>query len=232
MVKQDNNAKIRGRALKKQVLSLIMDLEEERLEKALEDFEPRRVASPLIGLLCSGSQKIRWKAVAALGFVTDRLAREKPESAREIMRRFLWQMNEESGGIGWGVPEAMGEAMARNPMLAKEFGSILVSYLAQGGNYLEHDPIRAAVVWGIGRMAQTQLAIAAPAKADLVLSLNSDNRVERAYAAWALVQMGERLPANAISRLADDKQPVTIMDGGQIIELVPAGLVRGEKDNI
>ncbi|MDI6795545.1 MAG: HEAT repeat domain-containing protein [Desulfatibacillaceae bacterium] len=231
MVKQDDNAKIRGRALKKQVLSLIMNLEGEHLEKALEDFEPRRVASPLIGLLCSGRPPIRWKAVAALGFVTDRLASQKPESAREIMRRFLWQMNEESGGIGWGVPEAMGEAMARNPMLANEFGSILVSYLAPGGNYLEHDPIRAAVVWGIGRMAQTRPEIAAPAKDGLLASLTSNDRIERAYAAWALAQLGEKLPADAISRIVQDKQPVTIMDDGRILELAPASLAEA-KDNI
>lgn len=224
MLTKDDSGKIRGRALKKQVLSLLMSLEGERLEKALDDFEPRRVASPLIGLLCSGRPDIRWKAVAALGHVADRLAHRHPESAREIMRRFLWQMNEESGGIGWGVPEAMGEAMARNPMLAKEFGNILVSWLCPGGNYLEHDPIRASVVWAIGRMARTRPEIAAPAKEALLESLDSGDRIERAYAAWALVRMGENLPEKAISLLCQDNLPVTLLEDGRIMEIVPAVL--------
>ena len=55
---------------------------------------------------------IRWRAVSAMGIVTAALADARMDAARVIMRRMMWQLNDESGGIGWGIPEAMGEIMA------------------------------------------------------------------------------------------------------------------------
>ena len=82
------------------------------------------------------------------------------EQARIIMRRFLWMLNDESGGIGWGVPEAMGEVMATNSRLAHEYSHMLVSYtlddgpeLFQDGNFLEMTPLQQGVLWGLLRLA-------------------------------------------------------------------------------
>jgi hypothetical protein len=44
-----------------------------------------------------------------MGEVMAHLADKDMESARVIMRRLMWSLNDESGGIGWGAPEAMGE---------------------------------------------------------------------------------------------------------------------------
>ncbi|MEA3417440.1 MAG: hypothetical protein U9R02_15080 [Thermodesulfobacteriota bacterium] len=56
-----------------------------------------------------------------MGVVVSNLADHDMESARVIMRRLIWNLNDESGGIGWGSPEAMGEIMARNNRLALPF---------------------------------------------------------------------------------------------------------------
>eukprot|EP00362_Geleiidae_sp_MMETSP1317_P000447 CAMPEP_0201284794 /NCGR_PEP_ID=MMETSP1317-20130820/84991_1 /ASSEMBLY_ACC=CAM_ASM_000770 /TAXON_ID=187299 /ORGANISM="Undescribed Undescribed, Strain Undescribed" /LENGTH=71 /DNA_ID=CAMNT_0047606373 /DNA_START=1077 /DNA_END=1289 /DNA_ORIENTATION=- len=70
------------------------------------------------------------------------------EEARIVMRRMLWSMNDESGGIGWGVPEAMAEVMTCNKGLAEEYIHMLISYmredgeeLFQDGNFLEHESL-------------------------------------------------------------------------------------------
>jgi len=57
------------------------------------------------------------------------------ESARVIMRRLMWSLNDESGGIGWGAPEAMGEIMARHEQLTKEYSAILGSYIREDGKF-------------------------------------------------------------------------------------------------
>ena len=70
------------------------------------------------------------------------------------MRRLMWMLNDESGGIGWGAPEAMAEAMACHPRLAEEYVRILLSYIREDGNFLEYEPLRRGALWGIGRLAR------------------------------------------------------------------------------
>jgi len=84
------------------------------------------------------------------------LADADMEAARVVMRRMIWQLNEESGGIGWGMPEAMGETMARHEGLAQEYAHMLVSYIQEDGNFLEHVPLQRGVLWGLGRLAQAR----------------------------------------------------------------------------
>jgi len=44
--------------------------------------------------------------------VISNLTEKEMESARVIMRRLMWSLNDESGDIGWGAPEAMAEIIA------------------------------------------------------------------------------------------------------------------------
>lgn len=81
---------------------------------------------PLFSFLLLGPQTMH-RAAVALGLTTARLAEREPEAARNIIRRFMWHMNEESGNIGWGIPEAFGESLAASPLLAKDFHRVLVS---------------------------------------------------------------------------------------------------------
>lgn len=141
------------RALKKVVRDLLV---REDLTTALDRLYAmnlRRVINPLFSFFCSGDEHLRWRAITAAGAVIARLADTQLEDARVLMRRLMWTLNDESGGIGWGSPEAMGEAMARNPRLTKEYANILVSYLNPDGNYLEHETLQCGVLWGVGRLA-------------------------------------------------------------------------------
>ena len=61
-----------------------------------------------------------------MGALVFSLAEQDMESARVVMRRLMWNLNDESGGIGWGSPEAMGEIMARHSGLAEEYSKISV----------------------------------------------------------------------------------------------------------
>jgi hypothetical protein len=118
----------------------------------------RQVINPLFACFCHRDLLLRWRAVTAMGLVVSRLADQNMESARVVLRRFMWNLNEESGGIGWGCPEAMGECMARSERLADEYGCILLSYLHPGRNFIEHPALQQGVLWGIGRLAHARPA--------------------------------------------------------------------------
>ena len=113
-----------ARALKKVIFEI---LTRENLAEGIGrigQLPPRQAVSPLFSLFYHGDEKIRWGAVAAMGEVVSGMAKTEMEAARVVMRRMMWNLNDESGGIGWGSPEAMGEVMARSKRICREFAAI------------------------------------------------------------------------------------------------------------
>jgi len=119
----------------------------------------RQVINPLFSFLYHADEIVRWHAVSAMGIVTAGLADKNMESARVIMRRLIWNLNDESGGIGWGSPEAMGDIMARSDIMAREYSNILISYVLPHGNFLEHEILQRGVLWGLLRLSKATSGI-------------------------------------------------------------------------
>jgi len=149
------------------------------------DLPARQVVNPLFALFCDRDALLRWRAVSAMGAVVAGLAKENMESSRVVMRRFMWNLNEESGGIGWGCPEAMGECLARSQELADEYGCILISYLHPGRNFIEHPALQEGVLWGFARLAHARPAMTAGCGEILSPFLASAETAARGLAAWA-----------------------------------------------
>lgn len=174
---------------------------------ALRELDFHRIIGPLFSHFYAPDEALKWRAVVAMGMrVAERAEGGDLESARVVMRRFMWNLNDESGGIGWGCPEAMGEAAARSPLLAEEFHSILTSYIWEEGNYLEHPQLQHGALWGVGRLAHARppkwIGYAAPW---LVPFTRSADAGHRGLAAWALgpLDAPESRPALE-ERVSDD----------------------------
>lgn len=127
----------------------------------LDAYPPGKILGPLFSGLLNSDQLVRWHCVTAMGHIVTRMAEtEGVEEARIVMRRLMWSLNDESGGIGWGAPECMGEIMGRQEELAREFHLILFSYTVErqdgADNYLEYLPLRRGAFWGMARLAQNR----------------------------------------------------------------------------
>jgi hypothetical protein len=204
----------------------------ERLEQLTANV-PRAFVGPLMSCLLHGGTSAG-RAAAALGACVTALARETPEEARDIMRRFMWHMNEESGNLGWGIPESMAETLARSAVLAKEFSRVLISYIWNTGredNFVDHAPLRRSCYWAVGRLVQARPEFAANALPLLQAGLADEDIPCRGMAAWALVQAG--VPAEArpeLEHLAVDgdsaKTSVLVFDGDSARECTVAGLAK------
>jgi hypothetical protein len=182
-----------GRSLKKKLFDL---LNQGDLEKALVEIgrlPPRQIINPLLSFLQSGNEKLKWGAVKAMGVVVSQLADRDLEAARVIMRRLMWSLNDESGGIGWGSPEAMGEILATHGELAREYAHILLSYARQDGNYLEYEALQRGLLWGIGRLSEKRPELVRGAAASLLPYLASQDGVIRGLSAriMGLLQIKE-----------------------------------------
>ncbi|SLM28145.1 conserved hypothetical protein [Desulfamplus magnetovallimortis] len=144
------------RKLKQKVYDLLTMKDEEISLENIVNIPGRQVVNPLFSFIQHSNESIKWRAVKAMGRVVNRMADNDIESARIIMRRLMWSLNDESGGIGWGAPEAMGEIMAQNSRLAREYRHILFSYVDKNGNYLEYAPLRNGALWAIERLCQSE----------------------------------------------------------------------------
>ena len=200
------------RKLKKETLAL---LQSDDLESALESlcaYPPRQIVNPLFGLLYHGEPLIRWRAVSAMGAVVSQLARREIESARIIMRRFMWNLNDESGGIGWGSPESLGEIMALHQRLADEFGCLLVSYANPEGNYLEHPVLQQGVLWGWGRLARNRPEMFQPSAAFLIPYLQSSDACLQGLAAWAAAPLASSVLIDDLTAIVGNTDTISLYE--------------------
>jgi hypothetical protein len=199
-----------SRQLKKILPAL---LKNEEFEKSLEEIclmPARKVISPLFSFFYNTDELIKWRAVTAMGVVVARLACEDLESARIVMRRLMWNLNDESGGIGWGSPEAMGEIMARHDRLAEEYACILVSYINEAGNFLEYEMLQRGVLWGLGRLAHARPDLVRDAAAYLPLFLRSKDAVHRGLAAWVAGAIPSEMTESLLKPLVTDEARIDI----------------------
>jgi hypothetical protein len=192
------------RQLKRKVRDLLRGADFDEALAKIHAFPPRRAVNPLFSFLYDKDFLVRWRAVTALGAVTAALADSDTESARVVFRRLMWNLNDESGGIGWGSPEVMGEIVARHPILRSEYLSILLSYLRPDGNFLEHEGLQQGVLWAVGRVAQAEPEAVRPIAFLVEAHLNSENAGLRGTAAWTCGCMADKDAAGRLEALTDD----------------------------
>jgi hypothetical protein len=199
-----------SRQLKKILPAL---LKSEEFEKSLEEIcliPVRRVVNPLFSFFYNTDELVKWRAVTAMGVVVARLADEDFESSRIVMRRLMWNLNDESGGIGWGSPEAMGEIMARHDRLAREYACILVSYINETGNFLEHEMLQRGVLWGLGRLAHMRPELVRDAAAYLPLFMKSNDALHRGLAAWVAGAIPSEMTESLLKHLTTDEARIDV----------------------
>jgi hypothetical protein len=186
----------------------------------------RKAINPLFSFLCSTDEVLKWRSVSGMGEVVDRLARADIESARVIMRRLMWHLNDESGGIGWGCPEAMGEILARNEKLAQEFHRILISYARPDGNFLEHETLQRGLLWGIGRLAHARPYLINDSVDHLHPFFQAVDPQLRGLAAWAAGPMCKDITTDLLKQLTSDSATLKIYINRQLISCSVAELAK------
>ena len=192
----------------------------------------KQTISPLFSFLCSTDEHIKWRAVTALGKVVSELATADLESARVAMRRFIWNLNDESGGIGWGCPESMAEVMAQNERLADEYGCILVSYIQPEGNYLEHEILQRGVLWGVGRLAHARPQHTRNIGEYLIPYMESKDSNLRGLAAWATGPVGGDKTISRLRELSDDPGRLMLYRDGSFEDCTVGELARDALSHI
>ena len=154
------------------------------------------------------------------------------ERGRVVMRRFMWMLNDESGGIGWGVPEGMAEVMANQESLARGFNSILFSFLQDAGgkdNYLEYAPLRRGAFWGTARLAQAYPQMVAAAGSKIAFALEDEEDIHILIGAMLTARLIDlEIKEDVLRRLETDARRVSFYWKEEFHELSLSRVISGE----
>jgi hypothetical protein len=140
--------------IKREIQDLILRGDFQNNPAAINSYPPKRLVNTLISLLYHPDELVKERSIKALGIAVSNIADNDFEYARTVIRRLMLSLTEESGGIGWGAPQAMGEIMARNYQLAQEYHQMLISYTPGGGNDLDFEELQKDVISGLRRLAK------------------------------------------------------------------------------
>lgn len=179
-------------------------LEQTDWQQAVEALEvpPLTLINVLLACLPQGSPFTE-RAAKLIGEQVSWLAANAvtTEQARMFVRRLVWHMNEESGNIGWGIPEAFGAVLAKNRSLAEQFHKVLISYVLETGtcdNYCDHPVLRLSCYGAVQALVEAWPDLGEHARFALVAGARADSdEACRAAAARALQRLNEQTSEKA-----------------------------------
>lgn len=215
-----------GREIKKKIFDFLRQDDNTAGIKNICALPEKQAVNPLFSFFLNADPLIKWRAVTAMGAVVSQLADKKLEDARVIIRRLMWTLNDESGGIGWGSPEAMGEILARHDTLAREYHTILISYIDPKGNYLEHDLLQRGVLWGIGRFAHARPEDVEKALPNLTPLLDSDDPYIRGLSGWTCGIYYQNGDDQKFDHLSNDKTIIDFYNHGVLNQVAVSNLAK------
>lgn len=176
----------------------------------IRDFagEHKRTLSFLTAITYDQDSTIRWRAIEALGLAASQIAEKAPEYVRVHLRRLFWLLNDESGGIGWRAPEAIGEILYQEPDLFADFIPILVNLLDMEPEDARH--FRAGWLWAVSRLAAVRPKDVQGARPWVLESLDDPDPQVRGMALHCLGALEAAIPEKYAEVLQKDHGQVAL----------------------
>ena len=168
--------------------------------------DERQATRTMFSALFETDELLRWRAIEGLGLLARQESTRDLERVREWLRRLLWNMNDESGGLMWHGAEAIGEILMNVERLIPEFVMILHSFHRE-------EPFEAGTYSALARVASLQPQRVAPFVPFLQSGLADPDPRIRAHAARILALVGApRADHPAWDSVLADDTPLTVYD--------------------
>lgn len=152
-------------------------------DSIINSSEPSKVTRILLSLSYDKSDIVGWRAIEVTGMLTRKVSERDPEFGRNLIRKLLWNIRDEAGGIGWSSPEILGEIVRNDITGYPEIPVILWSFI-------DEEPLRKGIIWATGRIGEVSPAIMNFAIPFLEKMFKDGDPSIRFYSAWALCKMG------------------------------------------
>lgn len=152
----------------------------------------------------------RWYAISALEALAAAYAADHDEIYRNVIRRAVWAMADESGNVPWAAPEMMTVVIKACPQQYGEFIKIMIT------NGLDSPMCHLGVLWSIGHLGADYLPEIEPYLKRVLKFLDKKDGELRGTAVWALKQLQYEPAFAKINTMADDTAEVWIYADGKL----------------
>jgi hypothetical protein len=159
----------------------------------------------LFSLSYDRDELIRWRVIDGIGKISGAIFERGIEMVRDFIRRLMWLMNDESGGLGWHAPEAIGEILVNVPTLIDEYGELLP-------RFFNEEPFEKGSHFAVYRVASIKPAAFTGSVFLLRLSIDNPDAFIAAHAALALVAIGAKNYITDVEKLRTDNRQFTFYD--------------------
>jgi hypothetical protein len=173
----------------------------------------RRFWKALQSKMYDTDENVRWPAIEAVARLLQEWWQDgHEERVREFVRRLIWSVTDESGGIGWSAPQTIARIIVLIPSLVDPYGSIMIS------RALVEPVLVESGLWCIGCLAGLAKG-AVDSFQDMVLDVfNSDDPQTLGVAAWAMGEVSFAPALPFLKLLKDRMESVRIYIGGHFQE--------------
>ncbi|MFZ5942721.1 MAG: DVU0298 family protein [Bacillota bacterium] len=165
------------------------------------------------------NESLRWSALEAIGRLTREYAPKETEVYKNLIRRFLWAMNDESGNVPWSSPEGIGIIIANQPFLFGEYTPMLIT------NAMDNPMCHRGMLWAAGKIGSIRPSLVVPFMGYILPFLEEEDIELRAYAAWALGEISCKDALPRLKNLDNLEGKVNIYREGKLSEVSIASLI-------
>jgi len=193
-------------SLKKLVRRVLIENDKQGLLNLVS--ENRGAVTALNRLIFDQDELVRWRAVAALGWV----AKADPYLLEKIIGRLIYTMNDDSGSIGWTAPQALGEICANDPDLVEDFFPLVISSI-------KIPAFQRGVIWAIGRVGPVRPDLVEGTGPMLIRFLNSPEAEIRGETCRTLGRLRWSPASPELGRLVSDSATFTVYQDEQLVKM-------------
>lgn len=183
--------------------------------------EDKRVWRFLQSQLYQTDETLRWHSIEAIAvLLSSQWDLGRQEKVRDYLRRLIWAISDESGGIGWNAPQTIAEIVVAIPELSEPFINIMIDRA-----FSEPVLIKSGL-WGIGRLGE-RAKQSVELFQNIILASFAINEPETlGLAAWALGEIKFKPAVPYLQMLRHRHEPVRIYIPPRFLEKTLGSWVR------
>ena len=151
MTGRDNNGKT-GASQAELRKAVVLALEANDLDQVVSMAgRNRAVLSILVRLAYDKETLVGWRSILATGRIATVFMKTNYEYLRVTIRKLLWMLSDESGGIGWAAPEMLGEIVRADPTTLSDIVPLIAEIY-----FIEERNFRPGVLYALKRIAEVR----------------------------------------------------------------------------
>ena len=183
--------------------------------------QSRKVLSVLVRLAYDKTTLTGWRAIIAVGLISSVYIKSNYDFLRDTIRKLLWSLSDESGGIGWSAPEILGEIVSVDPKKLADIIPLIAEVYS-----VEEKVFRPGILYAFKRIAETDPESVSSFREIAVRGLSEGEPLARIYALELIRMLKKQFNPEELAHikrlvndLTEDKAEAWVYKNGGFIGL-------------